>query len=145
VLGWHEDLTRWALIVSHFLKERGTFCLAEFHPVLWMLDDEQSRLAHSYFKKAPIVVRGEKSYAEPEVGSMGTSYCWNHSLGEVFGAFEAAGLAVFDFKEYDYSPYNIFVRGVETGGKYYVKGLEGIIPLVYSLSARKKKVEPPSS
>ncbi|MGO8700366.1 MAG: class I SAM-dependent methyltransferase [Limisphaerales bacterium] len=139
VLGWHSDLERWALIVSHFLKEGGTFCLAEFHPALWMLNEEQSRIEHSYFKKAPIISPDEKSYADPEAGSMGTSYCWNHSLGEVFGALETAGLEVFGFKEYDYSPYNIFANGVETDGNYYIKGFEGIIPLAYSLSARRKR------
>jgi SAM-dependent methyltransferase len=139
VLGWLSDLERWAFIVSHFLKEGGAFCLAEFHPVLWMLNDHQSGIEHSYFKKAPIVTPDQKSYAVPEAGGMGASYRWNHSLGEVFGALEAAGLNIFDFKEYDYSPCNIFAQGVETGGKHYIKGLEGIVPLVYSLRARKRK------
>jgi len=138
VLEWHSDLERWALIVSHFLKEGGTFCLAEFHPALWMLNDEQSRIEHSYFKRDPIFMPNEKSYADPEAGGMGTSYCWNHSLGEVFGALEAAGLEVFGFREYDYSPYNIFAHGVETEGNFYIRGLEGTIPLAYSLFARRK-------
>ena len=72
---------------------------------------------------------------------MGASYSWNHSLGEVFGALEGAGLKVFDFKEYDYSPWNIFANSVGTDGKHYIKDLEGIIPLVYSLSARKTKTD----
>jgi SAM-dependent methyltransferase len=138
VLGWHSDLDKWSAIVSHFLKEDGTFYLAEFHPVLWMLNDNQSAIEHSYFKKAPIIESNQKSYAVPKAGSMGTSYCWNHSLGEVFGALEAAGLNIFDFREYDYSPCNIFANGIESDGKYYIKGLEGIVPLAFSLSARKR-------
>jgi SAM-dependent methyltransferase len=141
VLGWHSDLEKWSAIASHFLAEDGTFYLAEFHPVLWMLDDNQSEIEYSYFKKGPIIEPSQKSYAVPKAGSLGTSYCWNHSLGEVFGALEAAGLNIFDFKEYDFSPCNIFANGIEIDGKYYIKGLEGILPLAFSLSAGKRKKE----
>jgi SAM-dependent methyltransferase len=138
VIGWHSDLERWALIASHFMKESGRFCLAEFHPVLWMLDDNQTKIEHSYFKKGPIVGVDEKSYADRQAGGQGTSYCWNHSLGELFGALESAGLNIFGFKEYDYSPYDCFSNGVGTAGKHYIQGFEGIVPLAYSLSAKKQ-------
>jgi SAM-dependent methyltransferase len=138
VLGWHPDLNRWASVVAHFLKPGGRFCLAEFHPVLWMLNDDHSGIGYSYFKKAPIVMTNEKSYADPQAGIMGASHCWNYSLGELFGALESNGLSINGFKEYDYSPWNLFANGVGADGKYYIKHLKEMIPLSFSLVATKK-------
>ncbi|MFM7619546.1 MAG: class I SAM-dependent methyltransferase, partial [Bacteroidota bacterium] len=39
-IGWLPDLDRWAEVVSHFLKPSGTFLFVEFHPVMWMFDNE---------------------------------------------------------------------------------------------------------
>ena len=42
-------------------------------------------------------------------------------------------------KEYDYSPYNCFRNTVQTGeGKFIIKHLDGKIPMVYSVLAKKK-------
>src|SRR5690606_3899602 len=40
VIGWLPDLNRWAEVVASCLKPGGRFVFAEFHPVVWMLDDE---------------------------------------------------------------------------------------------------------
>ncbi|WP_202796874.1 class I SAM-dependent methyltransferase [Pedosphaera parvula] len=138
VIGWHSDLGNWARIVSRFMKKKGKFCFAEFHPVLWMLSDDHSKIEYSYFKSDPIVGENEKSYADPESKNLGTSHCWNHSLGELFGALESHGLIIKDFKEYDFSPYATFPDAIEKNGRYYIKGLEHKLPLTYSLTAIKK-------
>jgi ubiquinone/menaquinone biosynthesis C-methylase UbiE len=137
VIGWHSDLVKWTGIVNRFLKKGGRFCFAEFHPVLWMLSDDHSKIAYSYFKSAPIIGENEKSYADPEAAGLGTSYCWNHSLGELFQTLEGHGLAIKNFREYDYSPYRNFQDATEKDGRYYIKGLEHVLPLVYSLTAVK--------
>jgi len=49
VIGWLPDLDKWAPVISHFLNPEGVFFIAEFHPVLWMMDDGFSFLKHSYF------------------------------------------------------------------------------------------------
>lgn len=137
VIGWHSDLVRWTQIVARFLRKGGRFCFAEFHPVLWMLSDDHSKIAYSYFRSDPIICENEKSYANPNATGLGTSYCWNHSLGEFFQALESHGLTIRDFKEYDYSPYRIFPDATEKNGRYYIKNLEHMLPLVYSLTASK--------
>ena len=38
-IGWLPDLDKWAKIVSWFLKPNGQFVFVEFHPVVWMFDD----------------------------------------------------------------------------------------------------------
>jgi SAM-dependent methyltransferase len=135
VIGWHSDLVKWARIAAHFLKKDGKFCFAEFHPVLWMFSDDHSKVAYSYFKSDPIISENEKSYANRDVARMGTSYCWNHSLGEFFHALESHGLKIKNFKEYDYSPYGFFQDATEEDGRYYIKGLEHMLPLAYALTA----------
>ena len=137
IVGWHEDLERWAWIVARYLKPGGKFCFAEFHPVRWMLSDDFSRIQYSYFKAGAIVEEGVKSYANPEAGIHGTAYGWNHSLGEVFGALEGQGLTVRSFKEYDYLPFGGFQNAIEIEGRHYVKGMERMLPLMYSLTAGK--------
>ncbi len=120
VLGWHQDLEQFGFIVSHFLKQGGVFCLAEFHPVLWMFNNERTAIEYCYFKGEPIIEEKMGSYADPTAKNMGTSYCWNHSLGEVFAALEGNGLSIHGFKEYDYPPFDIFNPRVEKGGRFYV-------------------------
>ncbi len=39
VIGWLPDLNKWAVIISKTLKPGGILFLAEFHPVVWMFDN----------------------------------------------------------------------------------------------------------
>src|SRR6187551_1118010 len=39
-IGWLPDLDRWAQIVRRFLKPGGRLVLVEFHPFVWMFDDQ---------------------------------------------------------------------------------------------------------
>src|SRR5690606_5040157 len=41
-IGWLPDLQKWAKVVSHYLKNKGEFIFVEFHPVVWMFDDDFS-------------------------------------------------------------------------------------------------------
>ncbi len=40
VVGWLPDLEPWAAVIARFVKKGGFFYLAEFHPVVWMLDEK---------------------------------------------------------------------------------------------------------
>ena len=48
-IGWLPDLDKWAEIVAHFLKPGGTFYIADFHPVLWMMDENFEQVRYDYF------------------------------------------------------------------------------------------------
>ncbi len=54
-IGWLPDLDKWAYIVSQFLKPNGRFVFVEFHPVVWMFDDDFSKIGYNYFNTGPIV------------------------------------------------------------------------------------------
>ena len=48
-IGWLPDLNQWAHIIAHFLKPNGRFIMAEFHPVVWMFDDDFQQITYNYF------------------------------------------------------------------------------------------------
>lgn len=138
-IGWLPDIEKWAAVVAHFLKPGGTFVFAEFHPVVWMFDNDLKFVQYPYFKADPIVETESGTYADRENGSHFTSMTWNHGIGEVFMALRKQNLQIEILEEFDYSPYNCLANMVEVeSGKYRVTHLNGLIPLVYAIKAVKE-------
>ncbi|MCO6148809.1 bifunctional 2-polyprenyl-6-hydroxyphenol methylase/3-demethylubiquinol 3-O-methyltransferase UbiG [Flavobacterium sp. NRK1] len=138
-IGWLPDLEKWAHIISHFLKQEGVFIFAEFHPVVWMFDNDFNKIAYNYFKSDAIIETELGTYADPASVTEYEMITWNHSLSEVLNNLINAGLQINSFKEYDYSPYNCFrnTEALETY-KYRIAHLGNNIPMVYSVKATKK-------
>jgi len=138
VIGWLPDMDKWAAVISAFLKPGGKFVMAEFHPVIWMFDNNFTKVAYNYFKDEPIIEEESGTYAQKDAPIQTKSISWNHSLAEVIGALLNNGLCINQFKEYDYSPYNCFSHTVEIDrNKYRIKHLANHIPMVYSVLAEK--------
>lgn len=139
VIGWLPDMKRWAELVARFLKPGGKLILVEFHPAVWMFDNAFTHIQYSYFNKEVIVENEEGTYADKNADMQLESVNWNHDFGEVLQNVIDAGMEIRHFGEYDYSPYNAFSNTVEFApGKYYLKGMEGKLPIVYSVLAVKK-------
>ncbi|MBK0403520.1 class I SAM-dependent methyltransferase [Adhaeribacter sp. BT258] len=137
-IGWLPDLDKWAKVIAHFLKPGGRFVFAEFHPVVWMFDDNLEKVTYGYFNSGPIIETETGTYADRKAPLNHEYVGWNHDLGEVLSSLLQNGLALESFQEFDYSPYNIFRNPVEVSpGKFRVAHLDGKIPLVYALTARK--------
>jgi 2-polyprenyl-3-methyl-5-hydroxy-6-metoxy-1,4-benzoquinol methylase len=138
VIGWLPELTKWANIISYFLKPGGFFYLAEFHPVVWMMDEEFKEVKYYYHNQETIIIESQGTYTNRDAEINGKEYSWNHSISEVLNALLAQKLQLEFFNEYSYSPYACF-RNVVQGndGNWRVKGLEDKIPMVYSLKASK--------
>ncbi len=137
-IGWLPDIDKWAKIVSRYLKPDGKFVFAEFHPFIWMYDDDLNYIKYSYFNSTPIVETETGSYADKN-NEMKTKFVsWNHGLGEVISSLINNGLHILDFKEYNYSPYNIFgeMESLDEG-KYIIPKFGDKVPLVYSVLATK--------
>lgn len=133
-IGWLPDLDKWAKVVSHFLKPGGKFVFAEFHPVVWMFDDDFKHVAYNYFKAGAIVEDETGTYADKAAPIKNQSVCWNHSLSEVFTSLLNSGISIKKFDEYDYSPYNCFRDAEEFApGKFRIQHLGNNIPMVYAL------------
>lgn len=137
-IGWLPDLQPWAKMISERLKPGGIFYIADFHPVLWMFDDDFTHIAYSYENREVIVTENQGTYTNREAEIKGKEYGWNHSISELLNALIGAGLQIQFFNEYMYSPYPCFRNIVEfEPGKWHIKGMEGKIPMVYSLKAQK--------
>ena len=142
-IGWLPDVRRWASVVAHFLRPGGRLVFAEFHPVLWTLDEGFTRFTYDYQGGAPIV-ETEGTYTDaPTVDGQVLAQApqqmvtWNHGLGEVVTALLAEGLTLTHLSEHDHSPFPIFgERGVEVApGRHMIAGLERKLPLCYALAA----------
>ncbi|HEY6063665.1 MAG TPA: class I SAM-dependent methyltransferase, partial [Chitinophagaceae bacterium] len=78
VIGWLPDLNKWAGIISHYLKPGGIFYIAEFHPVVWMFDDEFTHIKYHYDNREVIVTENEGTYTDRNASIKGKEYSWNH-------------------------------------------------------------------
>lgn len=139
-IGWLPDLDKWAAIINQFLKAGGIFFIADFHPVLWMMDDNFTQLKYSYFNDKVIETISQGSYGDRLAEISDTEYGWNHSFEEILGSLLKHNLQITEFKEYCYSPYNCFNNTVEgNDGMFRIKGLEDKLPMIYSIMAIKKQ------
>jgi len=139
-IGWLPDINKWAEIVSFFLKPSGQFLIVEFHPYIWMFDDNFDFIKHSYFhEKNPIEEIAENTYTENDSDINMIQYSWNHTLADVTNSLISYGLEIKSLKEFNYSPYNCFPNMIKIEERKFVfKKYGEKLPLIYSLCATKK-------
>jgi 2-polyprenyl-3-methyl-5-hydroxy-6-metoxy-1,4-benzoquinol methylase len=143
VVGWLPDLEKWAQIINYYLNPGGNFYLAEFHPVVWMFDDDFTHIKYAYENQELIVIENQGTYTDRKAGIKGKEYSWNHSISEVLNSLLKAGLKLEFFNEHMYSPYPCFRNMIESGEKkWQIKGLEGKIPMIYSLRMVNEEAKP---
>ena len=138
-IGWLPDLEKWAGVIDYFLKPGGQFIMAEFHPVVWMFDDDFKDIAYNYFNEKPIVETYEGTYADFSAEIVQDYVMWNHSLSEVMQNLINKNLVIEQFQEFDWSPYSCFKHIEEfEKGKWHTEKFGNKIPMVYAISAQKK-------
>jgi len=136
VIGWLPDMNRWASVIKHLIKPSGKLVLVEFHPVIWMFSYDFKKVEFNYSDVEPIVEELEGTYTDGGKELKNKSVSWNHGLSTVINALIVNGLKISSFQEYNYSPYNCFENTLEISlNRFQIKGLEGKIPMVYSLTA----------
>ncbi|NQY28547.1 MAG: class I SAM-dependent methyltransferase [Flavobacteriaceae bacterium] len=137
-IGWLPDMNKWASVINHFLKPDGKFVFVEFHPNVWMYDDDFTHVKYNYFKGDAIVEEEEGTYADKEADVKFKDVSWNHGLSEVISGLLNNGLTISDFKEYNYSPYDCFAHTEKIADrKYQIKAFGNKMPLCYSIVASK--------
>lgn len=138
-IGWLPDLGKWAAVVARFLKPGGQFVMVDFHPVVWMFDNDFKEVGYRYFKSEAIIETEMGTYADPNAPVEVTSVSWNHSLSEILNSLIQHGLEIRSFDEFDYSPYNCFRETVEVAPKMFrIRHLGDKIPMMYAIDAVKK-------
>ena len=141
-IGWFPDLDKWASLISKYLKLEGKFVFVDFHPFVWMYDNDFTKFEYSYFKKEAIVETENGSYADRDSDLERTTVGWNHSISEVVNSLLNNGIQISALDEFDFSPYNCFKNMEEyEPKKYRIKNFEDKLPLVYSIKGVKKKTQ----
>lgn len=137
-IGWLPDMQKWADIIKHFLKPKGEFVFVEFHPFVWMFNDDFNAIQYNYFNTEPIIETETGTYADTDSNIIQENITWNHSISEVIQSLLNSDLNIETLKEFDYSPYPCFknIEKVEKN-KYRIKHLNNKIPMIYALKARK--------
>lgn len=138
-IGWLPDLDKWSEVVSHFLKPGGVFYIADFHPVLWMMDDNFEHIKYNYFNTEVITEEISGSYSDRNAPIRSTEHSWNHPFSEILNSLIRYGLQIQQFNEFPYSPYNCFNK-MEQGedGMWRIKGMNEKMPMMYSIKAVKQ-------
>ena len=136
---WLPDLNQWAKVINHFLKPGGTFYIAEFHPVINMLDWDNNTFAYPYFNPGhPFEEEEEGTYADKTANIKLKEYFWLHSISQVMSPLLEQGLQLVEFKEFPFSPYNCFPNMKPVDDGMYVFWDEKLgLPHVYSMKMRK--------
>ena len=138
-IGWLPDLKQWANVVSHFLKKEGEFVMAEFHPLVWMYDDDFEGVTYNYFNEKPIVETSEGTYADTSADIVQDYVSWNHPLSDVLQSLIDEKLTLENFSEFDWSPYACFKHLEEfEKGKWRITKFGNKIPMVYAIKAKKR-------
>ena len=138
-IGWLPDLDKWAKIISKFLKPNGQFVFVEFHPVVWIFDDNFENIAYRYFNSGAILETESGTYADKKADIIQSYVMWNHGIGEVLNSLIKNKLEIESLEEFDYSPYNCFNKTIEfEPKKFRIEHLEDKIPMVYSINATRK-------
>jgi SAM-dependent methyltransferase len=96
-IGWLPDLNKWAAVIQQFLKPGGQFVFVEFHPVVWMYDDDFSKVGYNYFNTGPIVENESGTYADRDAAIQQDYIMWNHGLAEVFTACNPKRINHYNF------------------------------------------------
>lgn len=144
VICWLPDLPRWAQVIAHFLRPGGIFYITEGHPMMWVLDDDESattpRLKYPYFTRAePLKFPTQGTYADTSAHiEQPYEYGWVHDVGEVVTVLAEAGLRIEFLHEFPFVDWPLpFVEQRADGHYYLPEGQEGEIPLSFSLKATK--------
>ena len=139
VIGWLPDLDRWAEQLMKRLKPGGVFYMVEFHPCMYQFDWDTKQIAYRYFNNGdPYVEEEEGTYADKSADIKLKEYFWQHSFEEVLMPLMNKGLRLTKFREYDYSPYDLFTDSVLRAQQEYIFQVNGTnIPLVFEIQGTK--------
>lgn len=138
-IGWLPDLEKWSEIISYYLKPGGIFYIVDFHPALWMMDEDFQYIKYNYFNTEVIMDETEGTYSDRNAPIKTTNYGWNHPFSEILNNLIQQNLQVVHLNEFPYSPYNCF-NNVEQGsdGMWRIKAMNEKLPMLYSIKAVKQ-------
>lgn len=103
---WLPNIELWADVVNQSLKPGGKLVMVEFHPSMWMLNDDYTTLHYPYWSTDQQTFTEKGTYADRNAPIETTSHWWNHPLSELMTVLLKRGLKLTTFREYDHSVYD---------------------------------------
>ncbi len=143
VLTWISSIEKWARTIAFLLKDNGIFYMLESHPSSFMFDDTHEgelRIKYPYFhQETPTHFDDDyPDYSDHSYVPVNKTYEWTWSLSDIVNALIRNGLIIEALNEYDRSFYPALPGMVKIeDGWWILKDYEGMIPLTFSLRARK--------
>jgi len=121
-LCWLPSISRWAATVAALLAPGGRLFIREGHPMMWSLDEERAdgvlAVRYPYFETEEAVVfdDGGTYVQTDQTFAHNRTHTWNHGLGEIITALNAAGLTLTMFVEHETAPWNALPGQMERVG-----------------------------
>lgn len=135
-IGWLPDLNKWAALIARYLKPGGMFYIADFHPTLWMMDNDFKFIQYHYFNTEVIEEEIQGSYTDRDAPIRIRDYSWNHPFTEILNSLIGNGLRIVQFNEFPYSVHNCFNHLEQgTDGNWRIIGMDEKLPMMYSIKA----------
>ncbi len=139
---WLADLDGWAETIAANLSPGGFFYFLDAHPAATMFDEEaeEPTIAYDYFQAGEPVREqgGGADYADRSyrIRSESRSFTW--SVSAIFSALEAAGLTVFEVREYPFGAWRQFPDMTKAADGYW-RRRDGAkpLPLLLGFKARR--------
>ena len=144
VLVWLPDLTRWAEVISQFLKPGGTFCIVDAHPFAHVFynDDDATDLRMEYpyscQPSRPLDFGPGPTYTDGSPELLSGTYEWNHSMGNILNSLISAGLNIEFLHEFHFAGWQALPM-MEQGedGWWRLQEQRESMPFLFSLRATK--------
>jgi ubiquinone/menaquinone biosynthesis C-methylase UbiE len=143
VLCWISDIDKWAKSISSHLKPGGIFYIFEIHPTLMMFDYTQEnsfQIKYPYFHRMDPMYFDDNhpDYADSTYIPNNKTYEWQWSLSDVVNALVGNGLTIEFLNEHDKCFYQALPGMTrDPDGWWILKGYEGMIPMAFSIRAKK--------
>ena len=142
---WLPSIRRWAEVVAGLLRPGGRLFMREGHPVLWSICDPRPdgllMVEYPYFETEGVLFREETTYAGIGIVNSPDTVSFNHGLGEIFTALQAAGMTMTSLQEHREVPWNplgeAMVESPDRPGEYMLATQRDRLPLTYTLQAVK--------
>jgi SAM-dependent methyltransferase len=140
-LCWLPDMTRWARVVAALLAPGGALYLADSHPAMNALEQEDERLVLARPWQVPIEApfsyNDETTYTgAPDRLAHTQTYEWAHSFSAILGALLAAGFHLDFLHEHETLPWTAFPMMEPAGeGMFRLPATMPAMPLAFSLRA----------
>jgi len=143
---WLPEIAQWAQVVYDMLKRGGRLYLADGHPSMLMMEEENGALVHRYpwrtDPNAPLLFAEEITYtgdALPEEGSQ--SYDWAHPLSSIIGGLLDVGMRLDFLHEHETLPWayvSLLQKDPDKPRLYRLPDPMPQLPLSFSIGATKR-------